>query len=176
MKKLTAKTMKTLRAAHIVAAAVWVGSLACILLVCAGLPEKTAEGALAQTGFLLDVDIWLIIPAVGVMAVGAVVYGLASNWGFAKHKWVIAKWALFFAAVVPAALLFMPACESMQGMLEGLGDTALASEAFQSDRLLLLGLTLYLLVLSAAMVLISALKPWGKVRREDGAEPARNSQ
>lgn len=172
MRKLAAKPMKVLRAAHIAGASLWTGSLACIAMALVGPMGASAEGAHALIDLLLRIDTWLIIPAVAVVACGAVIYGVASNWGFAKHRWVLSKWVLFLAAVIPASILFVPTCESMQLVLLELGESALGSSAFQEGRVLLLGLSIYLLALSALMVLISTVKPWGKCRAKKRSEPA----
>lgn len=168
MRKLTAKSMKALRALHIVGASLWTGSLACIAMALVGPMGGSAEGAHALIDLLLEVDIWLIIPGVAIVTCGAIIYGVASNWGFVKHRWVLSKWILFFAAVIPASILFIPTCESMQLVLVELGDGALGSSEFQEGRLLLLCLSIYLLALSVLMVLISTVKPWGKCRAKKG--------
>lgn len=164
MKKLSAKLLKALRAAHIVAAAVWTGCLACIVFALAGIDPSSPEGASSLLSLVLGIDLWLIIPAVGVMSLTAVAFGVASGWGFARHRWVVAKWLLFFAAVIPASVLFVPACESMQMTLASLGGAAFSAEGFQADRALLVALNVYLVALSAIMIAISACKPWGKTK------------
>lgn len=165
MKKLSAKSLKVLRVAHIIAAAVWTGCLACVVFALTGVASPSAEGAYALLSLMLGIDLWLVIPAVGVMGLTAIAYGAASSWGFARHRWVVAKWLLFFAAVVPASVLFVPACESMQTALASLGGAAFLSEGFQADRTLLIAPNVYLVALSAIMIAISACKPWGKTKR-----------
>ena len=73
-------------------------------------------------------------------------------------------WLLFFAAVISASVLFAPACESMQAALASLGGAAFSTEGFQADRARLIALNVYLVVLSAAMIAISACKPWGRIK------------
>ena len=109
MKKLTAKCSKLLRAAHILGAAVWTGCLTCIIFALVGIDGQTPDGAHSLLSLMLGVDLWLIIPAVAVMSLTAVLFGISTNWGFARCRWVVAKWLIFFAAVIPASLLFIPA-------------------------------------------------------------------
>ena len=165
MKKLTAKCSKLLRAAHILGAAVWTGCLVCIMFALVGIDSQAPDGAHSLLGFMLGVDLWLIIPAVAMMSLTAVLFGISTNWGFARYRWVVAKWLIFFAAVIPASLLFIPACESMQAALASAGGAAFATEAFQSDKMLLLALNIYLVTLSTVMIAISTYKPWGKTKR-----------
>ncbi len=41
-----------------------------------------------------------IVPCIPVLMGTAVLYGLFTNWGFAKHSWLIAKWVLSIAVIV----------------------------------------------------------------------------
>lgn len=167
MRKLSANSLKALRAAHIIAAAVWTGCLACVVFALTGIAASPPEGAYALLSLMLGIDLWLIIPAVAVMSLTAIAFGIASSWGFARHRWVVTKWVLFFVAVIPASVLFVPACESMQAALATLGGAAFSTEGFQADHARLIALNVYLVALSAIMITISACKPWGKTKRAE---------
>lgn len=165
MKKLASNATRLLRAVHILGAAIWTGCLASIIYMLVGIGGQTPDSARSLLGLMLDFDYWLIIPAVGLIFLTAVLFGISTNWGFVRYRWVVAKWLIFFAAIIPASLLFIPACESMQAALAFLGEFAFVTEAFQADRTLLLALNIYLFTLSAIMIVISVYKPWGKTKR-----------
>lgn len=93
--RLSKKGMQWLRVLHVLSASIWFGSVVCI-------------GGLAAICFfrLSESDFLTIAPCIPVLyrsvvmpfavftIIQGIVYGIFSNWGFFKHKWVLFKWCL----------------------------------------------------------------------------------
>lgn len=46
-----------------------------------------------------------IVPCIPLLMATAVLYGISTPWGFAKHGWLVAKWVLAVAVIVSFAIL-----------------------------------------------------------------------
>ena len=94
-RKLKRKGMRWLHLIHIISISVWFGAVICISL-------------LAMLGFfrLNEADFLIIMPLIPMLyqkivlpvalftIVQGIIYGVYTNWGFFKYKWILIKWCL----------------------------------------------------------------------------------
>lgn len=87
--------MQWLRVLHILSMSIWFGAVVCI-----GSLAFICFFQLSETDFLtiapLVPELYqkVVMPAAIFTIIQGIVYGLFTNWGFLKHKWVLFKWIL----------------------------------------------------------------------------------
>lgn len=93
-KKLPQRGMKVLKVVHLICAVAWMGSA--IIMSCLRLfvGATDAAGMFYMAEVLESIDMKILVPgAVGCLVTG-LLYGLFTNWGFFKHRWLTVKWVL----------------------------------------------------------------------------------
>ncbi|MGH8930620.1 MAG: DUF2269 domain-containing protein [Egibacteraceae bacterium] len=151
--RLPARVRTFVRAAHVTAAAGWLG-LVVAMVVLGVSAATTGEATLvaAAYGFMAQIG-GTVIPgfAVATLLTG-VVLSVATPWGLIRHYWVVVKIVLTIAVIVTGVRL---TGRWVEQALAGGGP---------AGWLLVAGSAVHLLMLGAATV-ISVDKPWGKTRR-----------
>lgn len=93
--KLNKTGMKWMRVLHILLASIWFGTVVCLC----GL-AVISFFQLNENGFLIIAPLVprlyqkIVMPAAIFTIMQGIIYGLFSNWGFIKHKWLLFKWIL----------------------------------------------------------------------------------
>ncbi len=151
--RLPARVRTFVRAAHVTAAAGWLG-LVVAMVVLAVSAATTGEATLvaAAYGFMARIG-GAIIPgfAIATLLTG-VVLSVATPWGLIRHYWVVVKIVLTIVVIVTGVRV---TGRWLDQALAGGGPAGWA---------LVAGSAVHLLMLAAATV-ISVDKPWGKTRR-----------
>ena len=153
--------MKLLKTAHLLSAMMWTVGVMSMMVVGFMSPESGDE-----LHILLSVkkyiDDTLVIPGAIITLVTAIVYGLCTNWGFFKHKWITVKWIAAVAVVVAGTFYFnvkMHRCIDITSISR---DTALANpEVVENMQIIMIG-TCFQAAILVALVVISVFKPWKK--------------
>ncbi len=160
MKKLKGNGIKILKIVHLLLAVMWIGGgLAMILLLLTTSPQESHEMYMRSLALKL-IDDWLIIPgAIGILLTG-IVYGIWTNWGFFKQRWLTVKWILALFMVLSGTFLMGPEVNGNVYPVQNIPDYTLQNSEFLSNvsQTILWGvIQITLLVLT---VIISVLKPW----------------
>lgn len=98
-------TKRTIDLVHLAAASVWLGGF--IVLFALSLDGGASLG-LTSADTQLTIEAFrrkFIVPCIPLLMTTAVLYGISTPWGFAKHGWIVAKWALTVAVIVGFANL-----------------------------------------------------------------------
>ena len=98
-------TKHTIDLVHLAAASVWLGGL--IVLFALNLDGGASLG-LTSADTQLTIEAFrrkFIGPCIPLLMATAVLYGISTPWGFAKHGWIVAKWVLAVTVVVGFAVL-----------------------------------------------------------------------
>ncbi len=94
MKKLSAKEMKALKVIHLICAIAWFGSAISMNLLRHIVEAKDATGMYWIAEILEAIDMKILVPgAIGCLLTGTI-YGVFTNWGFFRHRWLTVKWGL----------------------------------------------------------------------------------
>ena len=161
---------KILKIFHIVLAASLFGSLWAILII---LMVKENYNMISENTFAVDLSI-LKIFTLGVsysffaLMLTSFIFGLFTEWGFVKQRWIIFKWIIVLIMFVVTLLGLGPAINGMTSISDaGLSNSTMKIQYlnFQNEAIVyvLIQLVLILLVFG-----VSVLKPWGirKVKRQ----------
>lgn len=99
MKKLGVKGMRTLKTFHLVFIMIWtVGVVVMGLLYCR--PSANSFQFLYNMQTADFVDNTLVIPGTMLAVVTGIIYGLKTNWGFFKNRWLTVKWIVGIAIII----------------------------------------------------------------------------
>ena len=97
MKKLQKNGLKILKIFHLLFAVMWIGGVLALVCLQLGAKPQTAEMMYISAISHLVVDKWFLIPGgIGIGLTG-LIYGLFTNWGFFKYRWLTIKWVLTIA-------------------------------------------------------------------------------
>lgn len=163
---LSASGQKVLKGFHITLAAITLGGL---LSMFALFLLKITNPEMNQ--YPLDKSIYFINNSVVYYSLmgnilTALAYALYTRWGFFKHDWIIAKWALLVTLAVLFMVWFIPVINGMTSLSDSklyLGDAAQQYKELVSKGLFR---SFVLFGLFVAVIFISTIKPWGR-RKED---------
>jgi hypothetical protein len=91
--KLNRTGMQWMRVLHIFSTSIWLGSVVCILGLAA-----ICFFQLNERDFLIIAPLvpqlykTIVMPVALFTVIQGIIYGLFSNWGFFKYKWLLFKW------------------------------------------------------------------------------------
>ena len=107
--KLSPRQMRLLKFVHIVLSSAWLAS-AMILVpfftaVVPGASRTDLHGILIA---LKTIDDWVIIPAANGILITGIVYGAVTHWGWFRHGWITAKWAITLYGILFGTFLLGP--------------------------------------------------------------------
>ena len=168
MYRMSAKGQKVLKAVHLCAAGFWLGGGMSLCMLSLAKYLGWIEGAAVYGADLAAhvVDGWVVVNlGVGLSLVTGVCYGLFTNWGFFRHRWIMLKWLVVFLCI-GFGMWLGGREELMLSLSREFGAAAMNEKAYR-DVLLpyFLGGAWQLCVL-ALVFAVSIFKPFGKKKKE----------
>jgi uncharacterized protein with FMN-binding domain len=161
---------KILKIFHIIFASIIFGSLLSIFII---LIVKVNCNISAENIFGVDLNIFKIFTfgvsyAFFALLVTSFVYGLFTEWGFIKYRWIIFKWMIVLSMFSIVWFELGPAINGMTSISDaGLNTSTMSTEYlnFQRNTIAFDGMEILAVLL---ILVISVLKPWGirKVKRQ----------
>jgi len=162
MVKLKLRGMKLLRLLHILTASIWFGGV-----VCMGGLAFICFFQFNETEFLTFAP-WIpglyqsvILPFALLTIVQGLTYGIFTNWGFIKHKWILWKWILLICVALCTGLGAIGQMFSVIEKVESSGFTG----GFTDGGLVLLFISLQILFM-VIMIILSVFKPMKRKNRD----------
>ncbi|UUV35350.1 hypothetical protein NQK81_18535 [Amycolatopsis roodepoortensis] len=136
---------------HVVTSVGWMGqALALFTLLVIGRTSEDGGIRVAATSMAHEIDTFLLAPLANASAFTGVMLAAATAWGFARHWWVLAKFAITLVQLYAGIFLLSGALRDSVGSepppLALTAGTALMASAL------------------AFQAWLSVAKPWGKVR------------
>ena len=159
MKKLKADGMKVLKIFHLIFVMMWVVGVATLAVISA-LTYYSGDELYTALRLNRVVDDVLVIPGATLTVLTAIVYGVWTNWGFFKHRWITVKWIVSLIIVVLGTFYFSPLLDNILHITDTTRDAALTNaEVADGIRISLTGGIIQGSAL-VFLVVISVLKPW----------------
>ncbi len=113
------------------------------------------------------VDDILVIPGAILTVVTAIIYGMFTNWGFFKHKWIIVKWIMSILIIIVGTFYFSPKLDRCLEIADQMRNTAFTNaELISNSQISLVGAFIQA-VLLIFLVIVSVFKPWKKRKAND---------
>ena len=164
MYKLKKNGLKWLKIVHLFAACCWIGGAMSLTVLNLTQPQARSQEMLHGMNHAAHlVDVWvIIIPGANGCLLTGLIYGLFTNWGFFKQRWIIGKWILTILAMLSGTFMlgvWEGNMVEMSGMTDGhsLDDAAYLS--IKGKHVLFSTVQLVMLLF---MVYLSVFKPWKK--------------
>lgn len=159
-KMLSPKGMKTVKMFHILFASWWIGALVAMWFL-SFWPAKTGDELYTLLSAILLVDDFVLVPGATVVFITAIIYGVKTNFGFFKQRWLTAKWVIALAVAIIGTFYYHPMT------VEAIDIVDKGRDAAMNDPHVLFTIQqtkLYSLQFAAllAIVIISVFKPWKK--------------
>ena len=162
MKKLNPTGLKYLKIIHLICAIIWIGGAFALIFNLCFIHPTTPEGLYICSLSIKLIDDLLIIPgAIGLIITG-VIYGIWSNWGFFKYRWITVKWVVIIAQTILGIVIGTQWVNTNVYPIENINDYLLNQEVFirNVNQTILWGTiqTVCLII----VIWISVIKPWKK--------------
>lgn len=163
MKKFNAQQTRILKIVHILFFVMWIGGgLTLISVMLLALPS-VPDDIYMKFRSMQVIDDFIIIPgALGSLATG-LFYGIWTNWGFFRHKWLIVKWILTVVQILFGTFALGPWLNGNVDIAMKLRGGAISNPDFimNTSNIKLWGTVQVLFLIF--MLVISVLKPWKKL-------------
>lgn len=152
MPKLSPSLQKCLKCFHLLGVSLWLGGCVSVsLLLCAMETAPSDDALLYFYQVITFIDNYIIIIGATAALFTGLIYGLFSNWGFARHRWIILKWLITIIVMAIGAVFASGHLSQLIALVEELGLAALNSPLYQSliqQNLMLNLLQMFLLMLA----------------------------
>lgn len=159
MKLLNVKIETWYKAVHILATCAWFGAvLAVILIYLVSINSSSNELLIVNSSLISQVDEWVIIPASVLSYLFGILLSWKTKWGFFKYKWIVFK-------LVTGSLLILFGVIFL-GPWIWVSEVAVTEDLNEFVELQnKLGVSMIVQsVVIALTIVISSIKPWGKLK------------
>jgi len=166
MKKLNAKGMKVLKTCHLLLVMIWVVGVIAMAILFLQRP-KSGDELYMTLKIILFIDWVLVIPGALLTVVVGIIYGIFTNWGFFKHRWIIVKWIVSIVVILVGTFYYSPLLEQALEIADRTREVALHDPIVISNMTQtficasIQGITILILVV------VSVFKPWKKKKAKD---------
>ncbi|MFD1357920.1 DUF2269 family protein [Fictibacillus halophilus] len=162
MKTIGNKGLKWLKIIHIVLAALFFGGIMSSVAINAGVKLDSYEMTLETYKRIVVISDYVIrTGAVGTLLVGFI-YGIFTNWGFFKHRWVTVKWVLFIVQTLVGIFVVDNLMMTNMAILEREKALALSNPTFIENHELREYAVWFQVGVTLFIFSISVLKSWKK--------------
>lgn len=154
--------MKWLQIFHIVLVALFFGGIMSSLALNSRLKLSTFDEVyVTYKNLIIISDDIVRLGAQGTLIIG-IIYGIWTNWGFLKHKWLAAKWVVFVTQTLIGIFVVDKLMVANMTILESQKSMALNNPAFLDNHSLRQHVVIVQIVLTILLFCISVFKPWKK--------------
>lgn len=160
MKKLGSKGLKVLKTLHLIFAMIWTTGAIAMVLVTFLTKAQTADELQMKYSILLVIDNWLIITGAMTSLVIGIVYGIFTNWGFFKHRWIIVKWIITVAQILFGTFAYHPSLTKNLSLIGELKEEVVYNAEFIANNRFMEISGFFQSGLLLFMIVISVFKPW----------------
>jgi len=163
MKKLTGSSLTILKTLHLLFITLYLGGLFASLIIL----RLHITGSLNLEGsnselILFRLDGIMVYYSFLGLATTSIVYGLFTNWGILKYRWIIIKWLLLFTLAGVYIVVYSPCINGIVSLSSGGMNSDDTKEVY--ERLLQKSFYSNIILLSIIITIffISTIKPFGK--------------
>lgn len=161
MKKLNAKGMKVLKTCHLLLVMIWVVGVIAMAILFLQRP-KSGDELYMTLKIILFIDWVLVIPGALLTVVVGIIYGIFTNWGFFKHRWIIVKWIVSIVVILVGTFYYSPLLEQSLEIADRTREAALHKPIVISNMRQTFICASIQGISITILVVISVFKPWKK--------------
>ena len=160
MIKIKGKGLRILKSLHLMGIICWIGGMICasgLLVVSKSVPNK--ESLIYLIDLMTFVDYAFIISGAMTTVFIGIIYGVFTNWGFVKTRWIAVKWILSLIIIVKGIIVYLPTIGNMQELVIQYGLAAMQNHSYQALYQKFLINSLFNVILVVVMLLLSSIRP-----------------
>lgn len=161
MKKLGTKGIKVLKTLHLIFIMLWtvaVITMAVLLLMDA----QSGDELFMKYKAVRLIDDFMVIPSAILTVVIGALYGLLTNWGFFKHRWITVKWIVSIIVILVGTFYLSPILDTNLEMADDMRGLALTDAGLISREYKIFLCGCFFSLSLIILVMISVFKPWKK--------------
>lgn len=164
---MSAQKMKLLKVFHLIFIMMWTMGVV-IMSIMYWKPASLLPTFIyhQQTG--LFIDYIFVIPGAICTVITGIIYGLKTNWGFFKYKWLIVKWVTGISIIIIGTFILHPSAISLLSVSEQI-PVHDYPDFLASNLTVIKWLQIMSGVQAAALIfliVISVYKPWMKKKKK----------
>ncbi|MCC8088820.1 MAG: hypothetical protein LIO79_06110 [Rikenellaceae bacterium] len=161
MKKLGVKGLKVLKVLHLLFIMMWAMGVAAMAII-SSIEPTSGDGLYIMLHIIRLIDDTLVIPGAMAAVITAIVYGIYTNWGFFKYRWITVKWIISILLIILGTFYFSPKLDKCINIVELHREEALNNpEVIKNLKISLFGAYVQSSIL-IFLIVISVFKPWKK--------------
>lgn len=166
MKKLGTKATRWLKIPHIILVSLFFGGIMSSLVLNYTMEMAAYDQTLELYKNVVTISDYIVrIGAVGTLLIGFI-YGLFTNWGFFKHRWVTVKWVLFIIQTFVGIKIVDELMMENMALLEMEGSKALSNPVFIDNHTIRQYAVYFQVAVTVFIFGISVLRPWKKKKQK----------
>lgn len=166
MKKLGTKATRWLKILHIILVSLFFGGIMSSLVLNFTMEMAAYDQTLELYKNVVTISDYIVrIGAVGTLLIGFI-YGLFTNWGFFKHRWVTVKWVLFIIQTFVGIKIVDELMMENMALLEMEGSKALSNPVFIDNHTIRQYAVYFQVAVTVFIFGISVLRPWKKKKQK----------
>ncbi|MDR3706266.1 MAG: hypothetical protein P4L28_10205 [Paludibacteraceae bacterium] len=159
MNKLNAKGVKILKIGHLVFAMMWIVGVMAMAIISL-LKSQSGDELYATYHISRIIDNSLVIPGAMSTVITAIIYGIFTNWGFFKHKWIIVKWIVSIIVILVGTFYFSPLLDNCLEVADTKRNLALTDPTVLHDSFITTIGAFCQACILLFLIAISVIKPW----------------
>ena len=165
-KKLSARGMKLLKVFHLIFIMMWtIGVI--FMSILNWKSESLFPKFIYNQEISLFIDYVFVIPGAVCAVITGIIYGIKTNWGFFKYKWITVKWILGILVIIIGTFVLHPIALDILYNTESLPEENY-NNFFNDWRLDIVTLQIMATIQAVALIfliVVSVYKPWMKKKK-----------
>ncbi len=159
MKKFGATGMKILKTLHLIFVMLWtVGVIAMAILLL--MKAQSGDELFMKYKAVRFIDDLIVIPTATITVLIGILYGIKSNWGFFKYKWVTVKWIVSIIVIVVGTFYLSPMLDANLELSDTQRNLAMSNAEMISRENQIFYCSCISSITLILLVIISVFKPW----------------
>lgn len=161
MKKLNSQGVKILKMFHLLFAILWIGGGLALVIILFSVNAANGDELYMKSRVIQIIDDFLIIPGATASFLIGIIYGVWTNWGFFKHRWITVKWILTVVQILFGTFVLGPWVNENVEIASQLRDAAMSDSVFLHNiQMSKIWGTTQVVILVLTFIVISVQKPW----------------
>ena len=164
--KLSAQGMKLLKVFHLIFILMWTIGVV-IMSILNWKSEEFLPKFIYNQEMSLFIDYVFVIPGAICAVITGIIYGIKTNWGFFKYKWITVKWVLGILVIIIGTFVLHPIALDILYNSEYLPEenyTTFLTD-WRPDIVTLQVLATIQAIALIFLIVVSVYKPWMKKKK-----------
>lgn len=161
MKKLSSQGVKVLKMFHLFFAILWIGGGLALVIIFFSVYPVNGDELYMKSRIIQIIDDFLIIPGAMASLLIGIIYGIWTNWGFFKYKWITFKWIMTVVQILFGTFVLGPWVNENVEIASLLRDEAMTdSTLLHNVQMSQIWGTVQVTILVLTFIVVSVQKPW----------------